>query len=1027
LSLKAVFPQQNLKSEIKFRTISSKNGLPSNSVQACLLDSYGFVWFGTQCGLARYDGINMKTFDVNNSDSASIGDGFIWSIIEDEEHYLWIGTNNGGLNRYDPKTEKFTRYKNNPSVHNSISNNTVYCVLEDDDKNLWLSTNLGINKFDRKTQIFTRFIHSDLDSNSISFNGRSTIFKDKNGNIFVGTRFGLNKYIKSKNHFQRIHLAENDSFEILCISQDETGLFWLGTQERGIFKYNETTGSIENIMPSQESSNTLASNAIRAIIHCDNGLIWFGHLTEKAGLDIYDRNTNTYYNFKHDKTDDKSVALNVMWDIYKDRYDNMWICTNGGGVSFYSEYTMKFNHIKKLWGNDYSRDLKVVWGVLYAYDRFWCYTEGTILSFSKYGEFIKEYNPALTKLRLFTPLHIGQTSGRMYVGDLDYGITYYDSTKDMFIKCPVKFLNPEKRFKIVDRICEDKEGNIWLGTRIGLVKLDKDFNELDLTYNTDSTKIQAFKKWSRSIFLDSKNYLWFGGDGISRMNIYTGEYFNYKPDDTSAYKPAGDIMANTFYEDGKGNMWISYEGSGFDRLNLQTNTFKHYNVSNGLITNYLLCLLPDKSGNLWFSSAKGIIKFNPETESYTNYNVSDGVQDNEFNTDCFSVTEDGMISFGGVNGINWFYPDKMKTNAHIPPVAVTFFKVFNEELNLPQSISLTNEIELSHKQNFFAVQFASLDYVNPSKNEYKYMLEGIDNDWIYSGNKNEANYTDIDAGEYTFRVKGSNNDGVWNEEGKSIKIIITPPWWQRWWFKGFLILLLAGFAYFGINNRYEKLKKEKIAQEVITRKIIESNEEERKKIAADLHDSVGQDLVILKNTANIAAKKSGNNSELIKFLNKISELSSSALNNIRNISHILRPVELDKLGLTETINSIIEMVSSSSEIKFTSDIDNIDNLFDKNDDVNFCRIIQESLNNILKHSKATMASVQIKLVRDEILTIIKDNGTGFNTEENGKGKSKFGLMGMKERVRMLNGILEINSAPGKGTELIIKTPLFKNL
>lgn len=1008
---------------IKFRNITTKNGLSSNSVQSCCLDSYGFMWIGTQAGLCRYDGTGVRIYEHIDSDSSSISDGFIWCIFEDEEHYLWIGTNDGGLNKYDPKTDKFTYYKNNPSDGNTILSNSVFFIIQDDDKSLWLSTSNGINKFDKKSGKFTPYLKTENDSITFARSGRPKLFKDRNGNIFAGSGKGLTKFNKSKNVFQRIYLTEDNNFEIQCISQDDSGIFWIGTHRRGIFKYDENRGIVENILPVPGEVNSPASNTVRAIVHTKDGLIWMGHLTEKAGVDVFDTKTNTYHHFRNEKYNDNSLGWDVIWDIYKDRYENIWICTNGGGVSMFSEYQFKFNHINNIRGGNYNRDLKVVWGITYTMDRFWCYSEGAIITFSRYGEFIKEYNTDLTKMKLFSPLHYGKYSGKLYCGDLDAALAYYDITKDMFYKCPVKFKNPEQHFGLVGAIIEDNDGNIWLGTGgKGLIKLDKDYNEVDIFDKADSSKDAICKSWACGLYLDSKNCLWFGADYLTKINLNTQELIYYNAGDKNPKLPSGGKFACSYYDDNKGNIWIGYKGSGFDKHDITNNSFKHYNVTNGLISNYILSVYPDNSGNLWFSSVKGIIKFNPVNETYFNYNKSDGIQEDEFNDESYCIANDGMIAYGGVNGINWFYPDKIKTNPHIPPVAFTSFKVFNREVLLPQDLNYTEEISLSYKENFFTIRFASLDYSNPSKNRYKYILEGIDKDWVYSGNKNEANYTDIEPGEYIFIVRGTNNDGVWNDEGKSMRILITPPWWQRWWFKGCLILIVLGSVYYGINRRFENLRKDKIAQEIISRKIIESNEEERKKIAADLHDSVGQDLAILKNIANMAISKIGQSPEIAKQLNRISDLSSSALNNVRTISHNLRPVELDKLGLTETIKSVIEMVSSSSEIKFTQDIDNIDNLFGKNDDVNFCRIIQESLNNVLKHSNASEASVMIKLQGNEILAVIKDNGIGFNPEEKEKGKTNFGLTGMIGRVRMLNGYIEINSAPEKGTEIIIKIP-----
>lgn len=845
MELSSLFAQRNRFLDFKFRNITTKNGLLSNSVQACLLDSYGFVWIGTACGLSRYDGTSVKNYEHKNSDSTSISDGFIWCIFEDEERHLWIGTNDGGLNKYDPKTDRFTCFKNNPSDKNSILSNTVFFIVQDDDKSLWLSTSNGINKYDKITGVFKSYIKTENDTVSFSRLGRPKLFKDRNGNIFAGSGKGLTIYNKTKDVFQRIHLTENDNFEIQCISQDESGIFWIGTQQHGIFKYDEAKGVLENILPIPGVVNSPISNTVRAIVHTKNGLIWMGHLTEKAGVDVYDTKTNTYYHFRNEKYNEFSLGWDVIWDIYKDKYENIWICTNGGGVSFYSEYQFKFNHIKKLWDNDYSRDLKIVWSINYAMDRFWCYTEGTILTFTKYGEFIKEYSLATTKLKLFSPFHMGKVSGKFFCGDMQSTMAYYDVKTDQFYKCPIKFKNPEKQPGITGAILEDNAGNIWLGTdRKGLIKLDKEYNEIDIFEKPDSLKDAICKSWTCGLYLDTKNCLWFGADFLTKLYLNTQEVSYYNTDDKNPNLPSGSNRACSFYDDGKNIIWIGYKGSGFDKHDLTKNTFKHYNVSNGLINNYILSIFPDNSGNLWFSSVKGIIKFNPVSETYFNYNVSDGVQDDEFSDESYCITDDGMLAFGGVNGINWFYPDKIKTNPHKPPVAITSFKVFGNELDLPQSITQTEEIKLTYKENFFTIRFAAMDYANPSKNHYKYMLEGIDEEWVSSGKRSEANYTDITPGDYVFKVIGSNNSEVWNEEGTSMRIIITPPWWQRWWFRGCIAILIVGFIGFGINRRFTAIKKEKDLQQDFMRKLIDSQEQERKRISSELHDSLGQDLVI---------------------------------------------------------------------------------------------------------------------------------------------------------------------------------------
>ncbi|MCI0474177.1 MAG: histidine kinase, partial [Ignavibacteria bacterium] len=435
--------------------------------------------------------------------------------------------------------------------------------------------------------------------------------------------------------------------------------------------------------------------------------------------------------------------------------------------------------------------------------------------------------------------------------------------------------------------------------------------------------------------------------------------------------------------------------------------------------------LEDKSGRFWISTNQGLTRFDPKTEIFVNYNTGDGLQSQEFNQNSFLKSSTGNFYFGGINGFNVFNPDEFSESNNPVPVYITSVKVFNKDAELPVGVTEAKEIEFSYNENFFTFEYSALEYYNPAKIEYAYMLEGVDKNWNYVKNVRTAPYTNVSPGDYVFKLKCTNADGVWNKEEKVLKINIVPPWWKKWWFKGGIGILIAGVIVFGINRRLTYLKKWKTAQNEFTKQLIDSHEEERKKISAELHDSLGQDLVIIKNSASMALNNHLSGKDSSNYISQISDISSSALNNVRTISHNLRPVELDRLGLTDTIKSVIEKVSQSADIEFSQDIDNIDGILDKNNEVNFCRIIQESTNNILKHSKASIANVQIKAAGNKITAIIKDNGTGFDPEnvKNHSVYKTFGLTGIKERVRMLNGTLKINSEMKKGTEIIISIPV----
>ena len=375
-----------------------------------------------------------------------------------------------------------------------------------------------------------------------------------------------------------------------------------------------------------------------------------------------------------------------------------------------------------------------------------------------------------------------------------------------------------------------------------------------------------------------------------------------------------------------------------------------------------------------------------------------------------------------------FHPDSIKDNEHVPEIVLTEFMMFNKTLRpddnspLKKNINVADKIELSYYDNSFSFEFAALDYRNPDRNQYAYMMEGFDKNWISSGNVRTVSYTNLDPGEYTFHVKGSNNDGVWNETGASVKIIITPPWWQTWWFRGCGIAVIIGLLGYTRQRKLSKIKNELHRQSEFTKQLINTQEAERKRIAGELHDTLGQDLLIIKNKALLGLKGPLKNPELIA---DISEISSSSLQEVREISYNLHPYQLEQLGLTKAIESIIERASKSSSIKFRYELDNIDKLFDQETEINLFRMIQESINNILKHSEATEAVISVLKDSKEVSVNVKDNGKGFDVLMS-KSKRGLGLMSLFERAKISGAKVDIDSRPGKGTLINISISIPKN-
>ena len=571
---------------------------------------------------------------------------------------------------------------------------------------------------------------------------------------------------------------------------------------------------------------------------------------------------------------------------------------------------------------------------------------------------------------------------------------------------------------VIFSLIESHSGELWIGTLLeGLDKFDTKTGVFTQFKNdpSDPKSISHNEIWS--LCEDHEGVLWIGtaGGGLNRYDE-KGKTFYHFVNERGNSNSLSDNKVLSIIEDHSKQIWVGTY-AGLNRFDSGSRTFKRYNMKDGLPDDVIYAIEEDKSGFLWLSTNKGLSKFDPHSEKFRNYDAGDGLQSDEFNHGAAFESRNGDLFFGGINGFNVFKPDSIRDNPAVPQLVFTDIKVFDKSLSpsptekrISKYISESDDIYLSYKDNVFSLSFAALEYTNPAKNNYAYIMEGFDKDWRYAGPQHEATYTNLDPGAYTFRVKASNNDGVWNEAGASVRIFIAPPYWQTWWFRALGIICFLSVGPVIYLRRVAKLNREKIIQQEFSRQLIESQEAERKRIAGELHDSIGQDLLIIKNKLLLGLQSSGNSGDQQSEFQQAIEFVSRSLKSVREISRNLRPVQLDQLGLTAALESIIETVSESSQIQSEMRFDNVDNLLDKQAEINFFRIVQECLNNILKHSGATKFIVTITRLEKYLQLSVEDNGRGI--DEAAPRERGFGLSSMSERARILGGELHVEPSPG---------------
>ena len=833
---------------LAFKNLSTVQGLSINNTTCILQDKKGFIWIGTRDGLNKYDGYKFTIYRNNPDDAGSIGGNFIWSMKEDKQGNLWIGTFEGGLNKYEWKSDKFVRYMHNAKDTSSISNNTVQTILEDSRGNIWAGTVNGLDLLDKKTNTFIHYRHDDSQPASLAGNIINKLFEDSKGNFWIGTHTGgLDLFDREKNNFR--HFRYNPATEhsisenaILSIYEDSEADLWVGTDSKGLNLLDRKTNTFTRFRHDPAHANSLPNNTISCISGDDKGLIWLG--SENEGISLYDKKRKLFYGYRQDDTLLHGISSNAIKDIYKDRNGHLWLATFGGGVDFLDKEPAKFAWYKKEPNNINSlcyNNVTTFWED--DKGRIWIGTDGGGISvFDRNSRRFLHYSHG--SLASDVVLTIKQARNKeLLVGTYRGGWSRLkNTTTGSFYNFPVDTVgNHGTASNSVGTMIEDNKGNWWLGTWQGGLDYYNRQNNSFTHYKPvagDTTSISASSVLS--LFEDSKKNLWVGTMGSGGLNLLdrtTNRFIQYKHNDNNAGSISNDII-NCIFEDLMGRLWIG-TNNGLNLFEPATQTFTKYFQKEGLPNNVIQSILEDKRGNLWIGTNNGLSRFNPFTKTFLNYTLADGLQGIVFNHSACFKTASGELLFGGPGGFNLFRPDSLRLNHFIPPVFITDLQVFGTSIKpgdkdslLKRHINETTTLVLSYKQSVFSFEFAALNYTLQEKNQYAYKLEGFDKGWNMVGTQRKATYTNLDPGKYVFMVKASNNDGVWNQQGASIRIYITPPFWLTWWFRLGVLAGIAGSCIAFYKSRIHRIKTQKIKlqQQVLeqTVQLVRSAEEERK-------------------------------------------------------------------------------------------------------------------------------------------------------------------------------------------------------
>jgi len=811
---------------IRFEKISIEDGLSQNSITSVFQDSDGYMWFGTLDGLNRYDGYDIRIYRNSITKSNSIADNYINVIFEDSKKRLWIGTRSNGLCLFDKVNNTFTTFKHQDGNPNSLCDNNVQTIAEGKDHSLWIGTAKGLCNFTFETQKYISYFHNPQKINSLASDEINKVAELDDGNLWIATNKGLNRFNIEENKFYlyqpqsenaeatdfkintffkdkrniiwygtnnglyRLKYDENENIakflcsnnaddkqcnQITSITEDNTGILWIGTENNGLIKFNPLTGKSTRYMKNNNDPFSLSSNKITTIYFDRSNILWIG--TNLDGLNKWDKANEGIELYRINPYTSNKLSSNKIRAIYEDKAGNIWLGTVDGGANRWNLRTGKFKHILNQ----------------------------------------KDKESAGAHIRAICE----DDKGNIWMGAEVGGLYILNPLNDQYIQITHQ---PEMQTSLAGNsvwsIFLDSNKQIWVGCYeggLGLLKERKGNKLIFRNFKADGKANSLTDNRVTTIFEDSKKRLWIGtfGGGLNLFNPTDSTFKSYRYNslDTNSL---GNDRIYSIMEDKQGVLWIGTKGS-LNKFNAQTGKFTRYTETTGLPNDVIMGILEDESGNLWLSTNKGISKFNKQKNLFINYDIKKGLQSNEFLVGSYLKANDGKLYFGGVNGFNAFYPDSVKNNEIPPKVLIYNFKISNKDILpndesgiLDRHVSQTKEILLNYNQNSFTFEFVALHYSQPLNNKYEYILENQEKIWnTAKANQRVATYTNLKPGTYIFRVKAANSDGVWSEEVTSTVIIIKPPFWGTWWFRTLSVIFILGSAYGWYRSRINNIERQK--------------------------------------------------------------------------------------------------------------------------------------------------------------------------------------------------------------------------